>query len=134
MQPEMFNELLHRIRPRLVKHDTTYRDDLEPGLKLAVTLRYLATGNSYVDLAYNFRVSNNSINILVPEVCQAILDEFVVELIPSPNTKNSFLMNSRTGRMCQMPVVLCMENTWPSRSQLSLVLSATTTSLSFLLL
>ena len=51
------------IRPWIVKQDTTYRDALEPGLKLAVTLRYLATGNSYMDLAYNFRVANNSISM-----------------------------------------------------------------------
>ena len=48
LQPEMFDELLDRIRPRIVKQDTTYRDDLEPGFKLAVTLRYSGTGNSYV--------------------------------------------------------------------------------------
>ena len=58
-----------------MKHDTTYHDALEPGLTLAATLRYLATGNSYVDLAYNFSVADKSISIFVPEVCQAILDE-----------------------------------------------------------
>ena len=28
LQPEMFDELLDRIRPRIVKQDTTYRDTL----------------------------------------------------------------------------------------------------------
>ena len=77
-----------------MKQDTRYRDSLEPGLKLAVTLRHLATGNSYVDLAYNFRVANNSISIYGPEVCQAILDEFVDELVPSPNTKEQWQLIS----------------------------------------
>ena len=90
----MFDEVLERIRHRIVKQDTRYRDSLEPGLKLAVTLRYLATGNSYVYLAYNFRVANNSISIFVPEVCQAILDEFVDELVPSPNTKEQWQLIS----------------------------------------
>ena len=44
LQPEMFDELLDRIRPRTVKHDTTYRDDLALGFKLAVTLRFWQLG------------------------------------------------------------------------------------------
>ena len=41
MPPEMFDEILERVRGRLTKQHT-YRDPLEPGLKLAVTLRHLA--------------------------------------------------------------------------------------------
>ena len=111
LQPEMFDELLDRIRARIVKQDTTYRDALEPALELAVTLRYLATGNSYVDLAYKFRVTNKSISIFVPEVCLISLMNSLMKLFHHLTLKsggNSFLMNSRTGGMCKMPVVLWM--------------------------
>ena len=47
MEPRMFHELLQRLAPRLTKMYTHYRRALEPGLKLAVTLRYMATRNSY---------------------------------------------------------------------------------------
>ena len=43
MEPGMFHELLLRLTPRLTKMDTHYRRALEPGLKLAITLRYMAT-------------------------------------------------------------------------------------------
>ena len=39
MSPVMFDELLARIGPRLAKQYTFYRHLLEPGLKLALTLR-----------------------------------------------------------------------------------------------
>ncbi|XP_041376853.1 protein ALP1-like [Gigantopelta aegis] len=51
---------------------------LEPGLKVAITLRYLATGDSYMSMAYGFCS-------VVPEVCQAIYDEFHEELIKCPS-------------------------------------------------
>ena len=44
MPPEMFDELLTRIGPRIHKQDILYRKALAPGLKLAVTIRHLASG------------------------------------------------------------------------------------------
>lgn len=57
MNPEMFHDLLARVGPKIEKQDTFWRTALEPGLKLAITLRYIATGNSYRSLQYGFRVS-----------------------------------------------------------------------------
>ena len=39
MPPEMFDELLNRVGPRIQKRDTIFRKALEPGLKLAITIR-----------------------------------------------------------------------------------------------
>lgn len=47
MPPEMFDEIFARIEHRLTKQHTWYREPLEPGLKLAVTLRHLASGAKY---------------------------------------------------------------------------------------
>lgn len=40
MEPAMFHELVQRLTPRLTKQDTNWRKSLNPGLKIAVTLRY----------------------------------------------------------------------------------------------
>ena len=48
MTPAMFDELLDRLTPRLTKEATFYRENLEPGLKLAVTLRTSPLGPSTV--------------------------------------------------------------------------------------
>ena len=70
MSPALFNELLEMCRPYLEKKKTNCREPHPPGLKLAVTLRFLATGNSYVSLMYLFRVRTNTISKFVPYVCQ----------------------------------------------------------------
>ncbi|MPC44108.1 hypothetical protein E2C01_037771 [Portunus trituberculatus] len=43
----MFNKILHQITPKISKQDTNWREELEPGLCLAVTLRFMATGEAY---------------------------------------------------------------------------------------
>ena len=53
MDPEMFHELLVRVSPRVTKSEES-RPPLAPGLKIAITLRFLATGNSYHSLAFDF--------------------------------------------------------------------------------
>ena len=57
MEPEMFREMLDRVSPRIEKSQQG-RPPLSPGLKLAITLRFLSTGNSYHSLAFNFRVAH----------------------------------------------------------------------------
>ena len=48
------------------------RDPVSPGVKLTVTLRHLATGDSYTTLQYAVRVASPTIEKFVPEVCDTI--------------------------------------------------------------
>ena len=86
MQPAMFQELLAKVGPRITKQDTFWRKALEPGLRIAITLRYLATGNSYKSLMYGFRVAHNTISNIIPEVCEAIIAEYAEDVISCPTT------------------------------------------------
>ena len=54
------------------------------GLKLAVILRHLSTGESYASLQYHWRVGRSTICKFVPQVCKAILKEFQQEYLVSP--------------------------------------------------
>nr|XP_034319421.1 putative nuclease HARBI1 [Crassostrea gigas] len=89
MPPAMFYELLQRITPRIQKSER-YRRPLEPGLKLAITLRYIVTGNSYKSLQYSFRVAHNTIALFIPEVCQAIIDEYQNEVFAFPTNQEEW--------------------------------------------
>ena len=59
MEPQMFQELLLRVSPRITKEDTNYWQALSPGLKLAVTLRYYATGNFMFTVNFNLNLTFN---------------------------------------------------------------------------
>ncbi|XP_060561924.1 putative nuclease HARBI1 [Ruditapes philippinarum] len=90
MEPEMFREILTRVAPRITKNKQR-RPPLEAGLKVAITMRFLATGNSYHSLAFDFRVAHNTISLFVPEVCEAIVAEFKDEVICTPSTPDEWI-------------------------------------------
>ena len=72
MLPSTFDDLLRLVQPVLSKQRSRFREPLSPALKLAVTLRYLATGESQASLSYNFRIGRST-------VCE-ILDDFAEKI------------------------------------------------------
>lgn len=90
MPPAMFDELLDRLTPRLWKPSTFCRQSMEPGLKLAITLRHLASGARYRDMQYAWRVPHNTISKVVREVCSAIVEEYLDELMTCPDTEEGW--------------------------------------------
>ena len=71
MEPAGFDELVQRVNPRITKTDTHMRKALFPGLKIALTVRYLASGEKYPSLMYSFRAARNTICLRIPKVCEA---------------------------------------------------------------
>ena len=77
MEPAFFDLIEERITPpRVRKSATNFRKPLEVRLKLAVTLRYLSTGETYTSLQYQWRVGRTTICKFVQQVCKASLQEF----------------------------------------------------------
>jgi len=69
-----FEELLCMVAPKISKKDINFCAAISPSIRLAVTLRYLATGESFTSLMYLFKISKQSISSIVPEVCEAIFE------------------------------------------------------------
>lgn len=69
-----FEYLLSKVSPIISKKDTHWRLAIPAKLRLAITLRYLATGDSFKSLHFLFKVSSEIISKIVPEVCMALND------------------------------------------------------------
>lgn len=103
MPPAMFDEL-PRLVPLITKQDTNYRNAIEPGLKLAMTIRHIATGDRYASMKFDFRVPHNTISLCVREVRQAIVSEYKDECIQFPTTVEELqAISSEFSRRCNVP-------------------------------
>nr|CAI5836345.1 unnamed protein product [Callosobruchus analis] len=73
MLPEQFDQLLELLKQLIQKKDTTFRCSISAKERLAVTLRFLASGDSYQSLSYLFKISPQIISTIIPEVCDALI-------------------------------------------------------------
>ena len=71
MDYEIYQEILTCIEHRINPNKLMYRKPLTAGIKLAITLRYLASGDSYHSLMYGFRVAHNTISKVIRQVCDS---------------------------------------------------------------
>ena len=71
MSPGAFDELLNFIEGYR-DTDTVMRAVVPAKVKLAATLRCLATGATYADLQYTFRIHKRTLSIRRPEYYDAI--------------------------------------------------------------
>lgn len=69
---EQFGWLLEKVQPDIQKKDTRFRKALDARTELAVTLRYLATGDSWATLGTLYKVPTSTLSRCLPEVYNAI--------------------------------------------------------------
>jgi paraquat-inducible protein B len=67
-----FEKLLSEVSPLISKQNTQLRKAIPAKTRLAITLRFLATGDSLQSLHFLFKVSPQLISQIIPEVCQAL--------------------------------------------------------------
>nr|CAH7738232.1 unnamed protein product [Callosobruchus chinensis] len=67
MNEEKIDNLLEKLTPTLSKTNTLMRDAIFSNVKLEITLRYLATGDSFNSLEFLYRLPKSTISRFVPE-------------------------------------------------------------------
>ncbi|KAL7400259.1 hypothetical protein ABVT39_009378 [Epinephelus coioides] len=65
---------------------TNYNHLILPAERLAICLRFLATGDSYRTVAYSYHVGVSIVHRIVNQVTRVIWDALVGEFMPVPTT------------------------------------------------
>jgi hypothetical protein len=73
MSPSEFEFLINLIGEKTSKKYTAFKKAISLQEMLALTPRFLASGDSYVNLQYLFKISKQTISCIVPEVCVKLL-------------------------------------------------------------
>ena len=90
LSPEVWNQVYEKVEPILERRVTPMRDPISVGLRLAITLRYLASGDNYQSHMFGFRVAANTICGIIPETCQAICDVLQADYFQCPRTPDEW--------------------------------------------
>ena len=67
-----------------------------PAERLALTLRYIATEESFRSLSFRFRISLNALLYIIKGCCNALVDELVPVFVKTPSSEQEWLNISKT--------------------------------------
>ncbi|XP_031342315.1 uncharacterized protein LOC116170224 [Photinus pyralis] len=103
MSPDLFFQLRNLIAERIRKENTNYRAAISPEERLAVFLRYLATGESFTSLSYTFRMGISTIHYVVKELNEVVWTILQPLYMPVPTAEKWRDVAQSFYTICQMP-------------------------------
>ncbi|XP_067285679.1 uncharacterized protein [Pseudorasbora parva] len=87
---EDFNFLLEKVAPHITKKDTHLRKAISPKERLSVTLRFLATGETFNSLSFQYRIGSTTLSRIVMETCAALTSVLREEYLKTPTTESAW--------------------------------------------
>ena len=85
MSPATFKKLLQMVGPSIQREHTKMRKPISAGERLALTLRYLATGDAQATIARSYRMSPETAGRIIKETCSAIWNN-LTDYIKNPSS------------------------------------------------
>ena len=91
MDLEHFSKIVDLRSERLHKKDTVMREYVKPAEMCCLAIRYLATGESFHSLEFQFQMSRVTISKIIIEVCQALYEVMGPIYLSTPKTQEEWL-------------------------------------------
>lgn len=74
MRADLFDRLVDMVTPFIQRQDTNMRQCISPRDRVSITLRFLATGETYRSLEYSMRIPACTISRIIPETSRVIYE------------------------------------------------------------
>ena len=84
MLPERFDHLLSLLMPLISKKYAKFRKSIASNEHLALTLRFLASGESQISLSFQFWLGRATVSKIISECCEAIYQVLSEKYLWSP--------------------------------------------------
>ncbi|KAL7387534.1 hypothetical protein ABVT39_024972 [Epinephelus coioides] len=103
MSADEMDYVLSMTGPDITKMDTNFRSPIKPKQKLAVTLKYIATGDSMSSLTFNYRLGESTVANAVKDTCDAIIRRMIETYMPQPTEDDWRGIAERFFEKCNFP-------------------------------
>ena len=94
MDFEHFKKRVDTLAESLHKKDTVMHESIKPAEMCCLELRYLATGESFHSLGYQFRISRHSISNIMVSVCKSLYEMMGPQYLTTPKSEDGWLQLS----------------------------------------
>ena len=91
MIPNRFEHLLTLVAPLIEKRTTRFREPISARQRLALTLCFLATGESQQSLSFSYRIGKATVSKFVSETSLAIYNSLKQPYLKPPSSKEEWL-------------------------------------------
>ena len=78
---DLMTYLLSLVGPAITHQHTNFRTPTSPGERLAVTLRFLATGDSMQTVAFSYRLGHSTVCAMIKDTCDALWNALAPEYL-----------------------------------------------------
>ena len=85
MTPQRFSHLLGLVGPAITRQDTTFRQAIPPDERLAITLRYLVTGDSMQTISFRYRVGHSTVSGIINSTCESLWNVLLPRYMRRPS-------------------------------------------------
>ena len=92
MSPDQFKKIFNATEPDICKQSTNMSGEpIVPVERRALTLRFLATGESFRSFHFQFRISRPAISYILTEVCEAIPKNLGPSYLKVPSSEQEWI-------------------------------------------
>ena len=88
MSLERFDHLHTLVREQIEKKDTVFRKSFSAASRLAITIRYLTSGETQQSLSYRYRIGRSTVSTVIAETCKAIYTALKDRYLKSTSTED----------------------------------------------
>ncbi|XP_072142416.1 uncharacterized protein [Dermacentor andersoni] len=108
MPPSVFDTLLSLVRPLIERQATPFRDPISAHDRLSMTIRFLANGDTFRSLSYNFLTGRSTACEIVRQTTSALWDVLQSTYLRFPATSQEWLKVC----LCYFHIAADMEEFW----------------------
>jgi hypothetical protein len=91
MSPDNFTYLRDLAGPKIVRENTVMREAITASERLALTIHYLAYGESQQSMSFSYRIAKSTVSSIITETYEALWEALAGTYLRTPKTHEEWM-------------------------------------------